>query len=130
MSTETVRTIRDGEPRTSASFFTQLPSSNICGCFAVSWYFLSTEAIKLIRDGEPRTSTSTFTQLMSSEMCGSFSVSLCFTSTETARLIREGGDMGYGGGVRGRSYACRYTVTTRMSPVLGRAAMRAILIFH
>ena len=31
-------------------------------------------------------------------------------------------------GGRGRLYTCRYTVTTRMTPALRQAAMRAILI--
>ena len=56
-STETIRTIRIGEPRTSTSTFTQLLISD-CQCS-----FTSTETI---RDGEPRTATSTFTQLLSS----------------------------------------------------------------
>ena len=37
---------------------------------------------------------------------------------------------GYGGGGRGRLYTYRYTVTTRMTPALRWAAMRAILMFH
>ena len=41
----------------------------------------------------------------------------------------EGG-RGYGGGVRGRLYTYRYTVTTRMTPALRWAAMRVILMFH
>ena len=52
---------------------------------------------------------------------------------ETMRLIRDGekgGGRGYGGGGRGRLYTCRYTVTTRMTPALRWAAMRAILMFH
>ena len=28
------------------------------------------------------------------------------------------------------NYICRYTVTTRMTPALRQAAMRAILMFH
>ena len=46
------------------------------------------------------------------------------------RLIRDGEKGGYGGGGRGRLYAYRYTVTTRMTPALRWAAMRAILMFH
>ena len=34
------------------------------------------------------------------------------------------------GGGRGILYTCRYTVTTRMTPALRWAAMRAILMFH
>ena len=37
---------------------------------------------------------------------------------------------GYGGGERGRIYTYRYTVTTRMTPALRQAAMRAILMVH
>ena len=33
-------------------------------------------------------------------------------------------------GVRGRLYTYRYIVTTRMTPALRWAAMRAILMFH
>ena len=48
------------------------------------------------------------------------------------RLIRdrEKGGRGYGGGGRGRLYTYRYIVTTRMTPTLRWAAMRAILVFH
>ena len=45
----------------------------------------------------------------------------------------EGSGGGYGGGGwegRGRLYNYRYTVTTRMTPALRWAAMRAILMFH
>ena len=54
------------------------------------------------------------------------------TSTETIRLIRNGenGGRGYEGGRRGRLYTYRYTATTRMTPALRWAAMRAILMFH
>ena len=41
-----------------------------------------------------------------------------------------GGGRGYGGGGRGRLYTYRYTVTTRMTPALRWAAMRAILMFQ
>ena len=43
----------------------------------------------------------------------------------TIRLIRDG-EKGCGGGERGRLYDCRYTVTTRMTPALRWAEMRAI----
>ena len=64
--TETVRIIRDGNPRTS-TFHTALSSELIVQC-----RFTSTETVRIIRDGEAWTSTSTFTQLLSSEMslCG------------------------------------------------------------
>ena len=52
-------------------------------------------------------------------------------STETIRRIRDGetggGRRGYGGGGKGRVYIYRYTVTTKMTPALRRAAMGAIL---
>ena len=61
-SSETVRTIRDGEPRTSTSTFTQL------------WVTLASSVLlyvhkdhKANKDREPRTATSTFTQLLRSE---------------------------------------------------------------
>ena len=59
-STETIRLIRDGEPRTATSTFTQLLSSD------VQCRFTSTETIRLIRDGEPGMAISTFTQLLNS----------------------------------------------------------------
>ena len=64
-STETVRTIRDGEPRTATSTSTQLLRS-MRGFTEVTSCFTSTETVWTVRDGEPRTSTSTFTQLLSS----------------------------------------------------------------
>ena len=48
-STETVRTVRDGEPRTATSTFTQLPSSMYHG--KQTFCLTATEAIRLIRDG-------------------------------------------------------------------------------
>ena len=50
---------------------------------------------------------------------------------ETIRLIRDGekGEGVWGGG-RGRLYTYRFTVTTRMTPALRWAMMRAILMFH
>ena len=52
--------------------------------------------------------------------------------TETVRLVRDG-ERGWEGGSmevgRGRLYTCRYTVTSRMTPALKWAAMRAILLF-
>ena len=56
-------------------------------------------------------------------------------STETIRLIRDGENVGeggvvVGGGGRGRSYTYHYTVTTRKTPALRWAAIRAILMFH
>ena len=56
---EAVRTIRDGEPRTSTSTFTQLLTRSLLQCC-----FTSSETVRTVRDGEPRTSTSTVTQLI------------------------------------------------------------------
>ena len=52
-----------------------------------------------------------------------FFLSWCFTSTETIGT----GEWRWG---RGRLYTYRYTITTRTTPALRWAAMRAILIFH
>ena len=66
-------------------------------------------------------------------------VKWCLTSTETIRLIRDGEKVGEGGVEMGevggevgggRLYTYRYTVTTRMTPALRWAAVRAILMFH
>ena len=59
-----LRTIRDGEPRTATSTFTQLLSSDILD----QCCFTATETIRTVRDGEPRTATSTFTQLLGSDV--------------------------------------------------------------
>ena len=66
--TETVRTIRDREPRKATSAFTQLLSSEKV---QVQCCFTSTEIVRTISDGEPRTVTSTFRQLLSSEVTSS-----------------------------------------------------------
>ena len=70
---------------------------------------------------------------------------LRLTSTEATRLIKDGEKRGVGAGggglgrrggggreiiYQGRLYTSRYTVTTRMTPALRWAAMRAILTFH
>ena len=65
-STETVRTLRDGEPRTATSTFTQLLSS---ADVQVQCCFTSTETKRTIRDGEPRTAISIFTRLPSVYLC-------------------------------------------------------------
>ena len=54
-------------------------------------------------------------------------LSWCFTSTETIRPIRDGRRWGEEGDY---SYTYRYTDTTRMTPALWWAAMRAILMFR
>ena len=54
-STETVRTVRDGEPRTATTTdFTQLLSSDLNGTVSKhhQWCLTSTETIRFIRDGE------------------------------------------------------------------------------
>ena len=56
-STETLRTIRDREPRTATSTFTQLLGSENSQ-FIVPCCFTSTETVRATRDSEPRTSTS------------------------------------------------------------------------
>ena len=50
-STETLRTVRDGEPRTATSAFTHLLGSGLWTLF-LSWCYTSTETVWLIRDGE------------------------------------------------------------------------------
>ena len=50
-------------------------------------------------------------------------------STETIRLIRDG-EKGYEDGGRGKLYTSHCIVTTRMTPALKWAVMRAILMFH
>ena len=62
-------TIRDGEPRTTTSTFTQLLSSDQ---WLVQCCFTSKEAVSTIRDGgggggESRTANSTFTQPLNYE---------------------------------------------------------------
>ena len=59
-STETVRTIRDGELGTTTSTFTQLLGSDLS---EVQCCLTSTETIRTIREWDPRTAASTFTQL-------------------------------------------------------------------
>ena len=55
-------------------------------------------------------------------------LSWCFTSTETIRLIRDGQmEMGEEGHYK---YTHRYTVTTKVTPALRWAAMRAVLMFQ
>ena len=54
-STETTRTVRDGEPRTATSTFTQLQSSIQSPFFSGALYPRAT--IRTIRDRESRTGT-------------------------------------------------------------------------
>ena len=51
------------------------------------------------------------------------------THTETIRLIRDGEGRVWRWG-RGRLYTYHYTVTTRKTPALRWAVMRAILMFY
>ena len=58
-------------------------------------------------------------------------LSVCLTSTETSRLIRDRATVVEEGGRKGgRLYIYCYTATTRMTPALRWAAMRAVLKFH
>ena len=68
-STETIRTVRDGEPRTSTLTFTQLLSSELSS--SVQCCFTSIVTIRTVRDEEPMVATSTFTH-----SCVSFNVAL------------------------------------------------------
>ena len=63
-STETISTVRDGEPRMATSPFTHLLSSKTMNL--VQCCFTSSETI--VKDGETMTATSTFTQLLSSNI--------------------------------------------------------------
>ena len=51
-STETTKTVRDGEPRTSTSTFTRVLSSELFGYIYIYICFTSTEASLFIRDGD------------------------------------------------------------------------------
>ena len=64
-STEAVGIVRDGDPSTSTSTFSQLLSSEFRN-INVKCCFTSTETVRTTRDGEPRTANSTFTQLRNS----------------------------------------------------------------
>ena len=63
-STETVRTVRDGEPKAATSISTQFLSSErprVHSCFT------STETVRTVRDGEPKAATSISTPVP--ELC-------------------------------------------------------------
>ena len=78
-STETVRTIGNGESRTATSTFTQLLNSERS---VVQCCFTSTETVRTIRD---------FFFYTAPELCDSVSfLQCCFTSTKTLRIIRNG----------------------------------------
>ena len=66
-STETVRPIRNGEPRMATSTFTQLLRSE-ANTNSFQFSFQSAATTRLIRDEEPRTATSTLTQLLPQQM--------------------------------------------------------------
>ena len=57
-------------------------------------------------------------------------VNMVLNVHRNVRLVRDGekGRRGYGGGGRERPYTYHYTVTTKMTPALRWAAMRAM--FH
>ena len=78
-------TIRDGNPRTTVSIFTQLLSYER-DRVELNVALLSTETVGTTRDGEPKAATSTFTQILGSESAP-VQVYFCFTSTETIRTI-------------------------------------------
>ena len=84
-----------------------------------------------IGDGEPRTATSVDFHI-APEFCASLKQIWHLTSTETIWLIRDGDWKGGGGMEVGGEvdYTYRYIVTTRMTPALRWAAMRAILMLH
>ena len=99
---------------------------------------MSTETTRLIRDGEKvgrgygGGGRGRYVPIATLSPPGVNKHGGFITSTETIRLIRDGEKVGrgYGGGGRGRLYTYRYTVTTRMTPALRWAAMRAMLMFH
>ena len=70
-STEIIRTVRDGEPRTATSTVTQLLSSDT-SCSVLLYVH---RAIRTVRDREPRMVTTTSTQLLGSAD-SSFTVAL------------------------------------------------------
>ena len=81
-STDTIRSIRDGESRTATSTFTQLPGSE--DCLSSIFLYVHRDHKDYYRDVEPRTATSTSTLLLSS-----VHVQCCFTSTETIMTIMD-----------------------------------------
>ena len=88
-STETVRTIRNGEPRTATLTFTELLSSDVSTVSVrVQCCLTSTETVRTIRDGEPRTATSTFTRLLSCQH--GVRVQCCFSPQRPYRLLGTG----------------------------------------
>ena len=108
-SREITRTIRDAEPRTATSTFTQLLGSE-CVCVQVQCCFTSTETTRTIRDREPRTATLTFTQLLSSELKAKIDDVHRYTLKEMGG--RGGG--GRSGGGEGVGTPCRFvSLSTR-----------------
>ena len=81
------RLIRDGEPRTATSTFTQLLSSELV--FAEVLLYVHKNR-RLIRDGEPRTATSTFTQVLSPELVFDEVVEVLLYVHRNRRLIKDG----------------------------------------
>ena len=107
-STETIRTVRDAEPRTATSTFIQLPSSEIVQrCFTSTDTTENLRTIRTIRDGEPRTATSTFTQLLSSAINLCSLLIFIFRSHSTQECPSmdwddEQGDLFYSAGRHGK----------------------------
>ena len=88
-STETIRTIRDGEPRTAPSTFTDTAPELWSLTVQVQCGFTSTETVRTIRGGEPRTATSTFTQLLSSDLL-QFKLSVALSPQRPQGLLGKG----------------------------------------
>ena len=84
-STQTIRTIRDREPRTGTTTSDFYTSTELCICkVQIQCWFRSTQTIRTIRDREPRTGTTTSDFYTSTELCiCKVQVQCCFTSTET-----------------------------------------------
>ena len=84
-STETVRTVRDGEPGTSTSTFTHLLYSVLCLQFSVA--LRPQRPYGLLGTGAQDVHLDFHTP---SVLCSVSAVQCCFTSTETVRTIRDG----------------------------------------
>ena len=89
-STETIRTVRNGDPRMATSTFTRLLNSGRT-TIRVQCCRTSTETIiiRTFRDGEPRVATSTFTLLLSPADPW-VRIQCCFMSTAVVRIVRDG----------------------------------------
>ena len=87
-STETIRTIKDGEPRTATSTFTQLLSSDSVSfkvASVMSTDRTGTETTRTVRDREPRTPPqSTFAQPGTPELWTDSVLSWTYTTSVAA----------------------------------------------